>query len=283
MRARRALPSRKLQQTRRSVVGTGIVFDGVIGWLLEDAEGGARACGLCFAAGTPIHTDHGAVPIEQIKAGDKVWAHNTQTGADELRTVTAVAPQHRDKLVELRIAGEKNTLRATPVHPFRARRNASDVARWIDAGDLVAGDLIETEDGGWAEVESVKPLDGLAVVYNFTVDKDHDYFVGETGFLVHNAGNCGCHGNTLGDQPTTLYGLPDLLNPESDLPAKWGMTSDLAGRYTAAELEEMGAGAPIPLMTGARWKIAQIERELTSRWPGRLNKEPWAGCLIGMP
>ena len=106
-------------------LGTGIVFDGVIGWLLEDAEGGAGRAGCASRPGTPIHTDHGAVPIEQIKAGDKVWAHNTQTGADELRTVTAVAPQHRDKLVELRIAGEKNTLRATPVHPFRARRNAS--------------------------------------------------------------------------------------------------------------------------------------------------------------
>jgi hypothetical protein len=37
-------------------------------------------------------------------------------------------------------------------------------------------------------VESVKPLAGLATVYNFTVEEDHDYFVGDEGLLVHNAG-----------------------------------------------------------------------------------------------
>jgi hypothetical protein len=31
---------------------------------------------------------------------------------------------------------------------------------------------------------------GLSVVYNFTVDEDHDYFVGDEGLLVHNAGVC---------------------------------------------------------------------------------------------
>lgn len=36
------------------------------------------------------------------------------------------------------------------------------------------------------------PLLGQETVYNFTVAKDHDYFVGETGFLVHNAPPCGC-------------------------------------------------------------------------------------------
>jgi hypothetical protein len=56
------------------------------------------------------------VPIERIKVGDKVWAHNSATGKNELKRVTAVAPSHRDRLLELRIAGEKNALRATPVH-----------------------------------------------------------------------------------------------------------------------------------------------------------------------
>jgi hypothetical protein len=31
-------------------------------------------------------------------------------------------------------------------------------------------------------------------VYALVVANDHDYFVGETGFLVHNPpGNCGCN------------------------------------------------------------------------------------------
>jgi hypothetical protein len=159
-----------------------------IGWLLEDAGEGFNLCELCFAAGTPVHTEHGAAPIEKIKAGDKVWARNERTGAAELRTVTHIAPQHFDKLMELRVAGEKSALHPTPTHPFWARRNASEPAHWIDAGDLVAGEQIETQDGRWAAVQSVTPIKGLATVYNFTVEEDHDYFVGDLGLLVHNAG-----------------------------------------------------------------------------------------------
>ena len=133
-----------------------------------------------------MHTEHGAVPIEKIKVGDKVWARNERTGVTELRRVTNIAPQHRDKLIELRIEGEKEPLRATPVHPFRVRRSASDSAHWIDAGDLIAGEQIETQNGRWAAVQSVTPVKGLATVYNFTVAEDHDYFVGDQGLLVHN-------------------------------------------------------------------------------------------------
>jgi RHS repeat-associated protein len=169
-------------------IGVGRAISKGIGWLLEDAELGLQPCALCFAAGTPVQTDHGSVSIESIKVGDKVWARDTKTGKNELRAVTAVAPQHRDKLVELRIAGENHVLRATPVHPFWARRTSGEAAHWINAGNLLAGEQLETEDGRWVEVQAVAPLQGLTVAYNFTVEQDHDYFVGDEGLLVHNAG-----------------------------------------------------------------------------------------------
>jgi hypothetical protein len=55
------------------------------------------------------------------------------------------------------------------------------------------GDQLQTLQGNWRRVVAITPLPGQETVYNFTVDKDHDYFVGETGFLVHNAGGCGCN------------------------------------------------------------------------------------------
>ncbi len=137
-----------------------------------------------------MHTDHGAVPIERIKVGDKIWARNERTGATELRRVTHIAPQHFDRLMELRIAGEKSALHPTPTHPFRARRKAGEPAHWIDASDLAAGMQLLAQDGRWLTIESVAALDKPAVVYNFTVEEDHDYFVGDEGSLVHNAGLC---------------------------------------------------------------------------------------------
>ena len=125
-----------------------------------------------------MHTDHGAVPIERIKVGDKIWARNERTGATELRRVTHIAPQHFDRLMELRIAGEKSALHPTPTHPFWARRKAGEPAHWIDASDLAAGMQLLAQDGRWLTIESVAALDKPAVVYNFTVEEDHDYFVG---------------------------------------------------------------------------------------------------------
>jgi RHS repeat-associated protein len=203
--------------TNTALMGLGELAGGALGkWLYEAEEGEpALSCAICFPAGTPVHTDNGTVPIERIKIGDKVWAQDTGTGKNELRTVTAVAPQHRDKLVELGIAGEKQALRVTPVHPFQARRNADEAAHWIEAGNLVAGEQLETEDGRWVEVQSVHSVEGLAVVYNFTVAKDHDYFVGQTGFLVHNA-NCGCDIRFTQDSIKTVFKdgrrLQDTIN-----------------------------------------------------------------------
>ena len=44
--------------------------------------------------------------------------------------------------------------------------------------------------------------------------------------------------------------------------------------------EELGTRAT---RQGPRWQAAEVERYLVERWPGRLNKELWAGCMIGVP
>ena len=49
----------------------------------------ARIPGACFPEGTPVWTEDGAVPIEEIQEGDKVWSCNVETGEWELNEVTA--------------------------------------------------------------------------------------------------------------------------------------------------------------------------------------------------
>lgn len=95
-------------------------------------------------------------------------------------------------MLELHIAGEKDAVRPSVGHPFWVKRSDSDSGHWIDAGNLHAGELVATLTGDWRKIESITTVDREQPVYNFTVAKDHDYFVGETGFLVHNAGGCGC-------------------------------------------------------------------------------------------
>jgi len=64
------------------------------------------------------------------------------------------------------------------------------------------GDLVQSLQRNWRRVVAITPVANQETVYNFTVDLNHDNFVGDVGFLVHNAGGCGC-----GPQ-NPLEGLP---------------------------------------------------------------------------
>jgi len=93
----------------------------------------------------------------------------------------------------VRVEGERTPLRPSLGHPFWVKRGDAVDGVWMEAGTMRVGDLLQTMQGDWRRVVSITPVDGQETVYNFTVDKDHDYFVGETGFLVHNAGiDCDC-------------------------------------------------------------------------------------------
>ncbi len=148
-------------------------------------------CPECFAAGTPVRTDHGNVPIEQFHVDDRVLSRNRETGALEYERVSALIPGHPGKLVDIRVEGETNPLRPSIVHPFWVKRGDAPGA-WINAGHMQVGDLVQTIEGQWKRVVAITPEKDSQTVYNFTVDLNHDYFVGYQGLLVHNAPNCNC-------------------------------------------------------------------------------------------
>jgi hypothetical protein len=188
-----------------------------------------KVCPLCFAAGTPVHTDHGDVPIEKIEVGDKVEARDQASGKLESKPVTALTPLHRDSLLEIRVEGERSPLRPSTHHPFWAR-HGDQPERWIDSGQLRIGDRLLTMDGNWRAIVAITPEDHEETVYNFTVAKDHDYFVGQTGFLVHNK-SCGCK---FPDNPQDMEDLmgfpgeqvPDLPNTPGRNKWIWNLTGD---------------------------------------------------------
>ncbi|GHG97922.1 Hint domain-containing protein [Streptomyces lanatus] len=135
---------------------------------------------MCFPAGTKVATEHGTKPIEQIRAGDRVWADDPETGERRLRTVAGVMQRTTDALVSVDMGAE--TVRATPEHPFWVNGKG-----WTSAEALREGDRLRTLDGRGARVESVRKAAVRTQVFNFEVEGDHTYFVGRTKVLVHNA------------------------------------------------------------------------------------------------
>ena len=135
----------------------------------------------CFVAGTLVHTQSGPVPIEEIRAGDMVWAWDEETGETALKPVVETYVNESTELVHISVNGEKIT--TTPKHPFY-----SPVKGWTEATQLRAGDILVLVNGEYVVVEKIQHeiLETPVTVYNFQVADYHTYFIAEKGILVHN-------------------------------------------------------------------------------------------------
>ncbi len=149
----------------------------------------------CFVAGTLVHTKEGLKPIEEIKQGDQVLSYNEQTKKNEYKLVVETYMRWTEQIVKLQIATEAKAIETTPEHRFyvrihRARDSIGDgdEDQWREAGKLQIGDEVLSASGVWERIAGVEQQTRSEKVYNFAVQDNHNYFVGEQGTLVHN--NC---------------------------------------------------------------------------------------------
>jgi hypothetical protein len=135
-----------------------------------------------------IHTPNGPRPIEDIRVGDKVWAHDLVTGTSELQLVVETFVRHATELFHLTVNGER--ISTTAEHPFMVHERG-----WIDAAFLNVGDLLVTPEGSTVPVEAIETEQrteaDAETVYNFHVETHSNYYIyaGITPILVHNAGH----------------------------------------------------------------------------------------------
>ncbi len=99
--------------------------------------------------------------------------------------VTRTVWNETDTLVQITINGE--ILESTETHPFWVKETG-----FVPAYALEKGALLRLSDGSNVSVEDVEiqHLDEPVKVYNFTVEDNHTYYVGDSGVWVHNA-KCG--------------------------------------------------------------------------------------------
>jgi hypothetical protein len=131
----------------------------------------------CFPAGTLVETESGLRPIEAVRAGEHVVSAPENGGRRELKRVTRLFRSFTDRLAVvsvLALAGSPETLRATPNHPFFVAQRG-----WVQAGELHAGDVLESERGEPLVVGRVELERANVATFNFEVEDDHTYFVAE--------------------------------------------------------------------------------------------------------
>jgi hypothetical protein len=131
----------------------------------------------CFAAGTPVATETGMRPIEEIVAGDRVFAKHPDSGELKLQTVLLTTVRPPSPVIELRTGDE--TIRATPGHPFWVTSKGWRMAKLLQEGDQLHG------MSGVVNLEQTRPLADPEPVYNLVVAEFNDYFVGSSMVLVH--------------------------------------------------------------------------------------------------
>jgi RHS repeat-associated protein len=149
--------------------------------------------GNCFIAGTLIHTEKGLVAIEKIKAGDKVLSYNEDIGQVEYQDVVRLFRNTADEFLKIQVEGEAEPITVTLGHPFYVHQNkdtlsanSDDEGDWILSKDLQVGNLLRLPTGEWRPIVNIRIVQQTQTTYNFEVEKNHDYFVGRNGWLVHN-------------------------------------------------------------------------------------------------
>jgi serpin B len=169
----------------------------------QGTEAAAVTVGGCFPAGTPVPTPNGLVPIEAVEAGTTVYAFDLDKG----RWVTTHVARRRPwpfsgEMIAIRAGGEE--IEATWNHPFlvlrgedlEARRAPADLptgeavatihGRWVEARDILAGDMLLVRNGDTAVVAGTSSRNVTAEVYFLEIEGLHNHAVGRQGILVHN-------------------------------------------------------------------------------------------------
>ena len=169
-------------------LGLGVIGGQASFKLLRMLSGKFRQACNSFTAGTLVSTEHGLVPIEDIKIGDKVWSFNEETGDTSLQAVIhLISGEGEKEIVQIKL-NNGETIEATAGHPFYTMTSGGSWD-WQYAGELTSDSMLFTTTDA-VDIKSVFVEYEQLPVYNLTVANDHTYYVGESSVLAHNAGKC---------------------------------------------------------------------------------------------
>lgn len=146
----------------------------------------SSACGPdfgCLAAGTPVATPCGSVPIESLRVGDVVWSVDPATSVLYPGRLVAVRALRRPCLELTTQTGRR--IVATAEHPFfvPGRNEYRPAGEWLAGG----GECVALYARGLTAepVVACEPLPGERWVYDLTVASPHHNFLADA-VLVHN-------------------------------------------------------------------------------------------------
>ena len=131
----------------------------------------------CFAAGTPVVTEYGPKPIDEVQLGDRVLSQDVETG--ELAFKPVFKTTVRPPVALMKITTDQGDLVCTGGHPFWVNGES-----WLYARELQPGMRFHSIDGA-SEILSVADAGREEQAHNLVVADFHTYFAGEGRILSH--------------------------------------------------------------------------------------------------
>ncbi len=117
-------------------------------------------------------------------------SYNEKTKKLEYKTVASVFTAIKTNIVKLKIKGEKQVFTTTTEHPFYIQKarvlGDKEGGEWKTAEELKVGDKVLSKNGKWTPIVEISRDDKPTKVYNFEVEENHNYYVGDVGILSHN-------------------------------------------------------------------------------------------------
>lgn len=135
----------------------------------------------CFTEGTKVLTENGLINIENITIGVKVYSMNMTKKEIELKSVKDTFKN--DVFTDMcKIYIGEQYIESTVGHNYYEKTKG-----WTKAQNLQAGDILLTSDGEEKNISKVETIKKKSIVYNLSIEDNHNYFVSEEKVLVHNA------------------------------------------------------------------------------------------------
>ncbi|MGA3136736.1 MAG: Hint domain-containing protein [Terracidiphilus sp.] len=171
------------------VIGFGIVVGGTLLYYLIKGNGTAKNAGSdggsdggdngggggggggggCFAKGTLVAAEGGAVPIEEVDLGSKIYSCDKEQVAVRMRTVVGVSRRSCNEVCILDFGhGE---IVCTRSQKFLCKRGL------VRASDLKPGDTVKCRNGGFIPVNRISMENRPSVVFHLLMGGKHGYYV----------------------------------------------------------------------------------------------------------
>jgi len=142
----------------------------------SESSSGNRSTYECLVAGTPVWTEAGPVPVEQVRIGDRVLSQNPNTGELAYKPVLRTTERNPEHLVKFQLGGE--SIHCSGGHPFWFSGEG-----WVKARYLKPGMRLHAITGTQV-IDNIEQT-GFEATYNLIVADFHTYFVGEGKILSH--------------------------------------------------------------------------------------------------